>query len=90
MSVCIFKFPVDPKTRHKWLEIYYPKDKFDKNTLRLCSIYFNISAFVDNIKFPLSNLNIKNIILINFYISLKTKRLFRSFDRHSDKTVTLS
>ena len=27
---------------------------------------------------------------INFRISLKTKRLFRSFDGHSDKTATLS
>ena len=29
-------------------------------------------------------------MLINFHISLITKRYFRSFDRHSDKTVTLS
>ena len=29
-------------------------------------------------------------MLINFLISLITKRYFRSFDRHSDKTVTLS
>ena len=29
-------------------------------------------------------------MLINFHISLITKRFFRSFDRHSDKTVTLS
>ena len=28
-------------------------------------------------------------MLINFYISLITKRFFRSFDGHSDKTVTL-
>ena len=49
-----------------------------------------MAAFIDNIKFLLSNLNINNIILINCRISLKTKRLFRSFDRHSDKTVTLS
>ena len=30
------------------------------------------------------------LILINFRISLKMKRLFCSFERHSDKTVTLS
>ena len=29
-------------------------------------------------------------MLINFHISLITKRFFRFFDRHSDKTVTLS
>ena len=29
-------------------------------------------------------------MLINFDISLITKRFFRSFDRHSDKTATLS
>ena len=28
-------------------------------------------------------------MLINFHISLITKRFLRSFDRHSDKTVTL-
>ena len=28
-------------------------------------------------------------MLINFHISLITKRFFRSFDRYSDKTVTL-
>ena len=29
-------------------------------------------------------------MLVNFHISLITKRFFRSVDRHSDKTVTLS
>ena len=48
------------------------------------------AAFIDNIKFPLSNLNINNLMFNNFHISLITKRFFRSFDRHSDKTVTLS
>ena len=90
MSVCIFQFPIYPKTRHKWLEKYYPKDKFDKSTRRICLIYFSMAAFIDNMKIPLSNLNISNLMLINFHISLKTKRLFRFFDRHSDKTVTLS
>ena len=89
MSVCIFQFLIDHKTRHKWLEKYYPKDKFGKSTRRICSIYFSMAAFIDNIKFPSSNLNINNLMLINFHISLRTKRLFRSFDRHSDKTVTL-
>ena len=28
-------------------------------------------------------------MLVNFHISLITKRFSRSFDRHSDKTVTL-
>ena len=88
--MCIFQFPIDHKTRHKWLEKYYPKDKFDKSTRRICSIYFSMAAFIDNMKFLLSNVNINNLMLINFRISLKTKRLFRSFDRHSDKTVTLS
>ena len=46
--------------------------------------------FIDNMKFPLSNKNINNLMLINFNISLITKRFFRSFDRPSDKTVTLS
>ena len=52
-------------------------------------IYFSMSRFIDNIKFPLWNLNINNLMLINFHISLIMK-FFRSFDRHSDKTVTLS
>ena len=50
----------------------------------------HMAAFIHNIKFFLSNLNTNNLMLINFRISLKTKRLFRSFDGHSDKTVTLS
>ena len=79
MKYAIFQFPIDPKTRHKRLEKYYPKDKFDKSTCRICSIYFNMAAFVDNIKFPLSNLNINNLILINFHISLKTKRIVSLF-----------
>ena len=90
MSVCIFQFPIDPKNRHKWFEKYYPKDKFDKSTRRRSSIYFSMAAFIDDIKFPLWNLNINNWMLIIFHISLKTNRLFRSFDRHSDKTATLS
>ena len=83
MRVCIFQFPIYPKTRHKWLEKYYPKDKFDKSTRRKCSIYFSMAVFIDNMKFLLSNLNINNLMPINFRISLKTKRLFLSFDRHS-------
>ena len=36
-------------------------------------------------------MNINDLMLINYlHISLITKRFFRSFDRHSDKTVTLS
>ena len=86
--VCVFQFPIDQKIRHKWLEKCYPKDKNDKSARS--SIYFSMAEFIDNIKFPLSNLNINNLQLINFHISLKTKRLFRSFDSHSDKTGTLS
>ena len=48
------------------------------------------APFIDNIKFPLRNLNINNLMLINFHISLIAKRFFRNFYRHSDKTVTLS
>ena len=77
------------RSRHKWLEKCQTKDKFDKSTLRICSIYFSVAAFIDNIKFSLSNLNINNLMLTDFHISLATKRFFRSFDRHSDKTVTL-
>ena len=58
MRMCIIQFPIDPKTRHKWLEKCYPKDKFDKSTRRIRWIYFSMAAFIDNIKFPLSNLNI--------------------------------
>ena len=90
MSACIFQFPIDPKIRHKWLEKHYPKDKYDKSIRWICSIYFPMAAFIDNMKFLLSNLKINNLMLINFRISFKTKRLFRSFDRDSDKTVTLS
>ena len=90
MSVCIFKFPIDPKTRHKWLEKYYSKDKFDNSTGRVCSINFSMAAFIDNKKFLGSTLNINNLMFINFRISLKTKRLFRSFHRHSDEKATLS
>ena len=90
MRVCIFQFAIDPKIRHKYLKKCYPEDKFDKSTRRICSIYFSMAAFTDNIKFPLLNLNINNLMLINFHISLITKRFFRSFDRHSDKTATLS
>ena len=90
MSVCIFQFPIDPKIRHKWLEKYYPKNKFDKSTLSIRSIYFSMAAFIDNMKFRLSNQNINNLMLINFHISLITKRFFRSFHRLSDKTVTFS
>ena len=74
----------------KWLEKCYPKDKLDKSTRTICSSYFSMVAFIDNMKFPFSNQNINNLMLINFHISLKTNRFFRSFDRHSDKTVTFS
>ena len=53
-------------------------------------IYFSIAPFIDNIKFPLWNLNINNLILSDFHISLITKRFFRTFDRYRDKILTLS
>ena len=56
----------------------------------ICLIYFSRAQFNDNIKFRSRNLNINDLILINLHISLITKPIFRSFDRHSDKTVTLS
>ena len=43
----------------------------------------------DNMKFQWRNLNINILMLINLQKSLITKRFFRSFDRHSDKTATL-
>ena len=46
-----------------------------------------MTPFIDKIKFPLWNLNINNLMLINFHSSLITKRFFWSFDRHSDKTL---
>ena len=49
-----------------------------------------MAPIIDNIKFPLGNLNIDNLMFINFHITLITKQFFQSFDRHSDKTVTLS
>ena len=82
MRMCIFQFQIDPKNRHKWLEKYYPEDKFDKSTRRICLIYFSMGAFIANIKFPLSNQNINNLMLINFHISLTTRPFFHSFDRH--------
>ena len=56
----------------------------------ICLIYFSMAQFNDNIKFRWRNMNINDLMLINLHISLKTKLFFRSFDRHSDKTVTLS
>ena len=49
-----------------------------------------MAEFVDNMKFRWRNLNFNDLILINLHISLITKQFFLSFDRHSDKTVTLS
>ena len=56
----------------------------------ICLIYFSMAQFNDNMKFRWRNLNINDLMLINLHISLITKRFFRSFDRHSDKTLTLS
>ena len=43
----------------------------------------------DKIKFRLWNLYFNNLMFNNFHISLITKRFFRSFDRQSEKTVSL-
>ena len=56
----------------------------------ICLIYFSMAQFNDNMKFRWLNLNIKDLMLLNLHISLITKRFFRSFDRHSDKTATHS
>ena len=103
VRVCIFQLPIDPKIRQKFLgkckknsrknrKMYrkISKEKFNKSTHRICLIYFNMLPFIDKIKFPLWNLNINVLMLINFHISLITKRFFQSFGRHSDKTLTLS
>ena len=86
----IFQFPIDHKIHHKWLEKCYPKDKFNKRTRSICTIYFSMASFIDYIKFPLWNLIINNLMLIHFHISLITKRFLRSCEHHSYKTVTLS
>ena len=89
-GVSLFQFPIKPQLGRKWLEKCYSKDKLNKSIRRMCLIYFIISQFNDNIKFRWRNLNIIDIMLINLHISLIGKRFFLSFDRHSDKTVTLS
>ena len=66
-----------------------PKDKLNKSTRRICVSYFSMAQFNDNIKFRWKNLNINDLILIILLISLITKRFFLSFDRHSEKTLTL-
>ena len=61
----------------------------NKSTRRICLIYFSMAKFTENMKFRLGNLNINDLMIINLHILL-TKRFFRSFDRHCDKTVALS
>ena len=90
VRVCIFQFPIDPKIRHKYLEKYYPKDELNKSTSRIYLIYFSMAQFNDKLKFHLRNLNINTLMIINVHVPLITNRLFRSFNRHSDKTVILS
>ena len=68
----------------------YPKDKLNKSTRIICLIYFSVAQFNDKIKFRWRNLNINYLMLINLHILLIKKLFFRSFDRHSDKTVTHS
>ena len=88
--VSLFQFPIKPQMCRQWLEKWYPKDKLNKSTRRVCLIYFSMAQFIDNIKFRWRNVNINDLKLINLHISLITKRFFRSFGRHSDKTVTHS
>ena len=89
-SVSLFQFPIKPKICRKWLEKYYPKDKLNKSTGKICLIYSSMAQFNDSIKILWRNLNIYDVMHINLHISLMPKRFFRSFDLHSDKTVTLS
>ena len=56
--------------------------------LKIWLLYVNIRNCL--VKFPLWNLNINNLMPINFSISLITQQFFRYFDRHSNKTVTIS
>ena len=88
--VSLFQFPIKPQICRKWPKKYYPKDKLNKSTRCISLIYFSMAQFNDNIEFPLWNLNINNLELINFHISLIRKDFFRSFDRHSDKTAIIS
>ena len=78
--MCVFIYVSNyPQICHKWLEKCYLKDKFNKSTRRICLIYFSMTPFNDNIKFRLWNLNNNDLMLINFHISLKTKRFFSIF-----------
>ena len=88
--VSLFQFPMKPQICRRRLKKYYPKDKLNKSTRMICLIYFSMAHFNDNTTFRWRNLNINDIMLIILHISLITKRFFLSFDRHSDKTVTLS
>ena len=88
--VSLFQFPIKHQIRYKWRGKCYPKDKLKKSTHRICLIYFSMAQFNDNIKFRWLNLNINDLMLIILHIALITKRFFRSFVRHSDKTATLS
>ena len=86
----LFQFPIKPQICRKLIEKYYPKDKLNKSTRRICSIYFSMAQFNDNINFRWRNLNINDLMLFVFHISLIRRRFFRSFRRHSEKTVTHS
>ena len=86
----LFQFPIKPQICLEWLEKCSPKDKLNKSTRMICLIYFSMAQFNDNMKFRWRNLNINDLNAYYLHISLTKKRFFRSFDRHSDKTVTLS
>ena len=89
-SVRLFQFPIKNQICCKRLEKYYPEEKLNKSARRLCLMCFSIAQFNDNIKFRWQNLNINDLIHILLHISLIMKRFVLSFDRHSDKKVTLS
>ena len=88
--VSLFQFPIKNQICRKRLEKYYPKEKLNKSARRLCLMCFSMAQFNDNIKFRWQNQNINDLMHVLLHISLIMKRFVRSFDRHSDKTVTLS
>ena len=89
MDVCVYlSFQIKPQIGRKWLGKCNPKDKLNKSTRMICLIYFNMAQFNDIIKFRCRNLNNNDLMLINLHISLIERRVFRYFDRHSDKTFS--
>ena len=89
--VCLFSFSIKPKFFLNWYKMLTPKPDLTKSHIGYVSFTsVRMTPFNDDIIFRLWNLNINDLMNINFLISLITKRFFRYFDRHSDKTVYLS